>query len=112
MSMSDLARTFAALSDETRLKMVEHLLTRDEAPAGELAALSDISAPAVSRHLKVLREAGLVRMEGRGTKRIYAARPEAFAAITDWAKKHRMFWGGSLERLDRMLTDDDYNDRE
>lgn len=64
--MSDLSRTFAALGDPTRLHLVEHLLQAGEQPAGELTQVTDISAPAVSRHLKVLREAGILtqRVDG------------------------------------------------
>lgn len=102
--MESLTRTFAALSDDTRFRMVEHLISRGEVAAGDLAALSDISGPAVSRHLKVLREAGLIHQRAQGTHRFYSVRPEAFSEISDWTEKHRKFWGGSLDRLDRLLS--------
>ena len=104
--MERLARTFSALSDETRLTMLEHLLSTGEAAAGDLAALTDVSAPAVSRHLKVLREAGLVTQRSEGTHRIYAAKLEAILEVADWTEKHRKFWSGSLDRLDQLLSDD------
>ena len=104
--MERLARTFSALSDETRLTMLEHLLSSGEAAAGDLAALTDVSAPAVSRHLKVLREAGLVTQRSEGTHRIYAAKLEAILEVADWTEKHRKFWSGSLDRLDQLLSDD------
>lgn len=104
MGMERLARTFSALSDPTRLTMLEHLLSDGEAPAGDLCALTDVSAPAVSRHLKVLREAGLVTQRVEGTHRIYSARPEAILEVADWTAKHRKFWGGSLDRLDTLLA--------
>lgn len=102
--MTDLSTTFAALSDPTRLSMVEHLLHRGELPAGALVADVDISAPAVSRHLKVLRTAGLIEQRVAGTHRYYSVRPEALAAIHGWTMDHRAFWSGSLDRLDAMLA--------
>ncbi len=102
--MSDLTRTFAALSDATRLSMVETLMARGELPAGDLAAAYSISGPAVSRHLRVLREAGLIRQRAAGTHRYYAVRPEAMRTIARWTMDHRCFWQGSLDRLDRLLA--------
>jgi DNA-binding transcriptional ArsR family regulator len=63
-----------------------------------------ISAPAISRHLKVLREAGLVEQRAQGTHRFYAVRPEALRAIVDWTMDHRAFWSTSLDRLDTLLA--------
>ena len=102
--MSDLTRTFAALSDPTRLSLVETLIRRGELPAGNLVAEAAISAPAISRHLKVLREAGLVEQRAQGTHRFYAVRPEALRAIVDWTMDHRAFWSTSLDRLDTLLA--------
>ena len=102
--MTQLARTFAALSDPTRLGLVEKLLTQGELAAGDLSADHTISAPAISRHLKVLREAGLIDQRVAGTKRYYSARPEALRSINDWTMDHRAFWAGSLDRLDSLLA--------
>lgn len=101
--MNDLPKTFAALSDSTRFAIVEHLLREGEQSAGALAALSDLSAPAISRHLKVLREAGVIRQRIRGPQRIYGVRPEAMQAISAWTMAHREFWEGSLARLEAAL---------
>jgi len=109
--MTPLARTFAALSDPTRLDLVEKLLTRGELPAGTLAADFDISAPAISRHLKVLREAGLIDQRVAGTKRYYTARPDAIRAINQWTMDHRAFWASSLDRLDSLLALDPEGDQ-
>lgn len=103
-AMTDLTRTFAALSDPTRLAMVEKLMERGELPAGDLSAGAEISAPAISRHLKVLRNAGLIRQRAEGTHRYYSVRPEAMRAISDWTIDHRAFWQGSLDRLDTLLA--------
>ena len=102
--MTRLTQTFAALSDTTRLALVEHLLQRAEAPAGDLVAHVDMTAPAVSRHLKVLREAGVLRQRVEGTKRYYAVEPEALRAISEWTISHRAFWESGLDRLDRLLA--------
>ncbi len=102
--MTDLTRTFAALSDPTRLTMVERLMAQGELPAGALVAGFRISAPAVSRHLRVLREAGLIHQRAAGTHRYYAVRPEAMQSIARWTMDHRSFWEGSLERLDNLLA--------
>ncbi len=102
--MADLTQTFAALSDPTRLTMVEKLMAEGELPAGELVAGFAISAPAVSRHLKVLRKAGLIRQRAAGTHRYYAVRPEAMQTIARWTMDHRSFWDSSLNRLDSFLA--------
>jgi DNA-binding transcriptional ArsR family regulator len=108
--MTDLSAAFAALSDPTRLSLVEHLASRGELPAGALVAETELSAPAVSRHLKVLREAGLISQRVQGTHRYYSARPEALRAIHGWTMEHRAFWAGSLERLDTLLSLDPEGD--
>ena len=102
--MTALTPIFAALSDDTRLKLVEHLMAHGEQPAGTLTDLAGLSAPAVSRHLKVLREAGLLSQRVQGTHRYYTVRPEAMRTISDWTTRHRAFWSGSLERLDTLLA--------
>ncbi len=102
--MASLTPIFAALSDDTRLKIVEHLMAHGEQPAGMLTGLTGLSAPAVSRHLKVLREAGLLTQRVQGTHRYYTVRPEAVRAISDWTTRHRAFWSGSLDRLDTLLA--------
>lgn len=96
--MPDLPQTFAALSDPTRLGMVEKLMAEGELSAGRLAEAFPISAPAVSRHLRVLRESGLIRQRAAGSHRYYAVRPEALQSIARWTMDHRRFWQGSLDR--------------
>ena len=97
--MTQLTKTFAALADETRFSLVEHLLQHGEASAGELVGLTHISAPAVSRHLKVLREAGVVTRRSQGQTRVYAINPESVSRIASWTMDHREFWETSLDRL-------------
>ena len=101
--MLGLPETFAALGDATRLSIVERLLADGERSAGELQQGTGISAPAVSRHLKVLRQAGLVTRRIEGTRRIYAANPAAIGVVGHWALAHRGFWEAGLDRLDVAL---------
>ena len=97
---------FAALSDSTRLGIVE-LLGAGARTAGDIGARFPISAPAVSQHLKTLREAGLVRVRVDGQRRIYSLDPDGFAEMEDWFSKMRRFWGGRLDALERALEEDD-----
>ncbi len=101
-----MARTFSALSDPTRLNVVEILMQRGELPVSALLSGADMSAPALSRHLKVLREAGVIRQRAEGTKRYYRVAPEAMQSIADWTIEHRRFWETSLDRLDALLAEE------
>lgn len=101
--MPDLSTLFAALGDPTRFAIVERLLTEGEQPAGELLDASPISAPAISRHLKVLRQAGIVEQRIDRQRRIYSVRPEAVQSIGAWTMSHRQFWQTSLDRLELAL---------
>ena len=101
--MTGLPDTFAALADETRFAIVERLLSNGACTAGELSDVAPISAPAISRHLKVLREAGVILQKVEGPKRIYTANPVAIRTISDWTISHRDFWQGSLDRLEQAL---------
>lgn len=105
--MTRLIQTFSALSDSTRFTVVERLMADGELPAGSLVEEADMSAPAMSRHLKVLREAGLIQQRVEGTKRLYSVRPDALKAIADWTMDHRAFWEASLDRLEAHLAMDD-----
>ncbi|MEO1168873.1 MAG: metalloregulator ArsR/SmtB family transcription factor [Pseudomonadota bacterium] len=101
--MSDLATTFAALGEPTRFAIVERLLREGELNAGALQNGTSISAPAISRHLKILRKAGIVVQRIDKQQRIYAVRPEAVQAISAWTMSHKEFWQASFDRLAAML---------
>lgn len=105
--MTPLLKSFSALSDETRLNIVEQLMDHGELPAGDLVRGSGISAPAISRHLKVLRDAGLVRQRAEGTRRLYSARPEGLQLIAQWTISRREFWESSLDRLEAAILQED-----
>lgn len=104
--MASLIQTFSALADETRLHLVERLMRDGELPAGDLVSGAAISGPAISRHLKVLRTAGVIQQRTEGTKRLYSVRPEALQAISGWAQDHKAFWETGLNRLDAYLAKD------
>lgn len=101
--MTHLTNTFAALGDPTRFAIVERLLTSGEQSAGDLQSVGTISAPAISRHLKVLRQAGIVAQRIDKQRRIYSVCPKAVREINDWSMGYREFWTGSLDRLDMAL---------
>lgn len=104
--MKPLLKTFSALADETRMAIVEQLMEHGELPAGDLVRGASITAPAISRHLKVLREAGLIAQRAEGTRRLYSARPESLQLIADWTQSRRSFWDSSLDRLEAALRED------
>lgn len=101
-----LINAFAALGDPTRFAIVDRLLKNGALPAGDLLDVAEISAPAISRHLKVLREAGLVTQTVDAQRRIYAVAPDAVAAINGWTMDHADFWNASLDRLAAALEED------
>ncbi len=101
--MITMSNTFAALGDATRFAIVERLLNEGELPVGELQNVGTMSAPAISRHLKVLREAGVLQRRGDKQRRMYSVRPEAVQAINDWSMTYREFWQKSLDRLGAAL---------
>lgn len=94
-------QTLEALADDTRREIVG-LLVAGERTAGDLAARFAISRPAVSRHLRVLREAGLVSVREDAQRRIYALDAEPLAELDRWLSPYRAFWS---QRLDALATE-------
>jgi DNA-binding transcriptional ArsR family regulator len=87
-----------ALADESRRTVLE-TLTSGPATAGELAALLPIARPGVSRHLRVLREAGLVEFRQEAQRRVYSLRLEPLAEIDEWLGRYRALWERRLDAL-------------
>ena len=79
------------------------VMAEGELPAGALSDGAEISAPAVSRHLKVLRAAGVVQLRVEGTYRLYRVDPESVRAISGWTISRRAFWEAGLDRLQAAL---------
>ncbi len=99
-------QSLAAISDPTRRRIVE-LLAQRERTAGELVAEFDMSAPAISQHLNVLREAGLVSTRAEGQTRIQALNPAGLDRLGDWLEKTRSIWSHRLDALERELRAED-----
>lgn len=105
MQADPLSSTFAALADPTRRAIIERLAA-GEASVGELAAPFTMSLPAVSRHLNVLEQAGLIRREKAAQWRRCRLEPGGLAAAASWLKRHERFWNESLDRLEVLLRED------
>ena len=95
-----------AIADPTRRRIVE-LLAERERTAGELVDKFDMSAPAISQHLKVLREAGLIRVRAEGQTRVQMLDPDGFNELDSWLDKTRSVWSRRLDVLERELRADD-----
>ena len=96
---------FAALADDTRLQIVE-ALAADDRSVSELVELFPVSQPAISRHLRVLRDAGLVAVQPSGKQRIYRLNPSVLADVGSWAAQLQRTWEARFDalgdHLDRM----------
>jgi DNA-binding transcriptional ArsR family regulator len=94
---------FAALAEPNRRRMLE-LLGQGPLAAGALAEHFALSAPAVSQHLKALREAGLVRVAVDGQRRIYSLDPDGLEEVDAWIGRMRGFWKDRLDTLEAALA--------
>ncbi len=99
-------QSLAAIADPTRRRIVE-LLAEGERTAGELVEEFDLSAPAISQHLNVLREAGLVVTRVAGQSRIQSLNPAGFDELDAWLEKTRAVWSRRLDALERELLADE-----
>ena len=90
------------LAEPRRLAILE-LLRDGERPVGELVDRLRLSQPAVSKHLRVLREAGLVEARIDAQRRMYRIRPEPLADLDDWLEPYRKLWTNHLDRLEAHL---------
>src|SRR5499425_2454786 len=90
--------TFQALADPTRRAVLD-LLRRGSQPAGQIASAFPISRPAISKHLRLLRRAHLVREHREGRNRVYQLNPEPLRAVDSWLEQYRSFWSVSLANL-------------
>ena len=99
----NLPDTFTALGDATRFAIVERLMEKGELPVNELLDVNKLSAPAISRHLKVLRKAKIVNQRIDKQRRMYSVEPKSVQLISEWTMSHQAFWNKSLDRLERAL---------
>lgn len=103
--MSRMDAAFAALADPTRRRMLE-ALRAGERSAGEIERSVGAPQPMVSKHLKALRLAGLVRMRKDAQRRLYSLDPEPLAELDAWLAPYRLFWGDRLDALERHLDEE------
>jgi DNA-binding transcriptional ArsR family regulator len=90
---------FRAIADPTRRALLDMLREQGSVPAGATALPFPISRPAVSKHLRVLRDAGLVRERREGRNRLYEINPEPLEAVDRWLESYRLFWNRKLKGL-------------
>ena len=93
---------FDCLAEPHRRRILD-VLREGERPAGELVAELGLSQPGVSKHLRLLRDAGLVWARVDGQRRVYALRPEGLAAVEAWLAPYRRFWTARLDALEIHL---------
>ncbi len=108
-----MVETFGALAEGNRRRILDLLLSA-ERPVGELVEATGLSQPSVSKHLRVLREAGVVEARVDGQRRIYRVRPEPLRAVDDWLRPYRRLWSARLDAFERYLAtmpDDDHEPR-
>jgi DNA-binding transcriptional ArsR family regulator len=101
-------QAFAALADPTRRRIVE-LLAKSERSAGDLGRRFAITQPAVSQHLRALRDAGLVKVRQDAQRRMYSIDGRGLAQIDAWLSRYRAFWTTHLDALERALQDEGKN---
>ena len=104
MADDKLSLAFGALADPTRRAILARL-AEGEATVAELAAPFSMSQPAISKHLKVLEQAGLISRTRRATARLSHLEPEPLRAATAWLADYQRFWDESHERLDELLRE-------
>lgn len=95
---------FAVLADPRRRQILDLLRARERA-VGELVDQMGLSQPGVSKHLRMLREAGLVTVRHDAQRRWYGLRPEPLAEVDDWLAPYRAFWSDRLDALERHLEE-------
>lgn len=93
---------FAALADPTRRRIVE-ILAQGSLSSGEIAGRFEISAPAISQHLKILRDSRLVRVRAAAQRRIYELDREGVEALSGWVARIQSFWNRKLDVLEQLL---------
>jgi DNA-binding transcriptional ArsR family regulator len=93
---------FDVVAEPSRRQILD-LLGKSERPVGELVDRLGLSQPAVSKHLRVLRDAGLVEVRGDAQRRLYSVRPEPLRAIYEWLAPYQRMWAASLDELERHL---------
>ena len=101
-----LDQTYRAVSDGTRRQIIDLLVSRGPLRAGDIAGnFPSISRPAVSKHLRILRESRLVRESKQGRERWYAFSAVPLSEVYQWVRRYEQFWSGKLEELARIVEE-------
>lgn len=96
---------FQAIADPTRRQIID-LLADQSLPVKEVASNFEMSRPAVSKHLKILDECGLVVIRKKGRKRLYRSDPRKLQEVAEWAAQYRKFWSQKLDALEALLQEE------
>lgn len=102
---------FQAIADPTRREIID-LLADKTLPVNEVAGNFDISRPAVSKHIKILNECGLVVIRKKGRKRFCRADPRKLQEVAEWTARYQKFWTEKLDALEALLTEEDNHQKE
>ncbi|WP_169090905.1 ArsR/SmtB family transcription factor [Paenibacillus sp. PL91] len=98
-------KLFEILAEPNRRSILDYLRA-GERSVGELVAISSLSQPGVSKHLRILREAGLVAVRKDAQKHLYRLNAKPLEEISDWLEPYRLFWSNKLDDLERMLDEE------
>lgn len=102
---------FQAIADPTRREIID-LLANQSLPVKDVASNFEMSRPAVSKHLKILDECGLVVIRKKGRKRLYRSDPRKLQEVAEWTARYRRFWSQKLDALEAALAEEDNNQNE
>jgi DNA-binding transcriptional ArsR family regulator len=103
--------TFAALAEPNRYRIVE-LLRTSARSVGEIGERTGLSQPLVSKHLRVLKDAGVVEVEPRARQRVYALRPKRLREMSTWLDRYRKIWDERFGALDALVSELELKERE
>jgi DNA-binding transcriptional ArsR family regulator len=104
IASGELDTVFAALADPTRRAIVQRLLAEGELSVGDIARPFKVSTPAVSRHLRVLEDAGIIERRIERQWRFVRIQPKALALAETWLAEQRRLWTGALDRLEAVIA--------
>jgi len=108
--MIGVVETFAALAEPNRFRIVE-LLRSGARTVNEIGERLDLNQPQVSKHLRVLKDAGLVEVEARAQQRVYELRAKPLRELNDWLDRYRKIWDARFEALDELLVELDAKEK-
>ena len=106
-----MATTFEVLAEPNRRRILD-LLLEAERPVGDLVGATSLSQPSVSKHLRVLRQAGLVEVRIDAQRRVYRVRPEPLRTVDEWLEPYRELWASRLDALEQHLETTQQDERE